>query len=166
MFGRPPLKVVNPDEIVSIGAATQCALLDGQIEGVVLLDVTSRAIGMHTGKGRYQVVVPRNATIPTREHKIMATTRDGQREMTIDLFEGESPDLADNRHLGRFSCRGLPDAPAGEVLVLIELTVDVDGILRVSASEMGTGNRPELRLVATAGLTRAEVKRLSADRAG
>jgi molecular chaperone DnaK len=167
IFGKPPLKVVNPDEIVSIGAATQCAILDGRIEGVVLLDVTSRALGLDSGEGRCQIVIPRNATIPTREHKILATTSDGQRSIAIDVYEGESAEIAHNRHLGRFVCGELPDAPAGEVLLLVEFTVDVDGILRVSATEMSSGARPELRLVATAGLTRADVHRLSSElRAG
>ena len=85
---------------------------------------------------------------------------DGQREIAFDIYEGESPDPHDNRHLGRYACVGLPEAAAGEVLVLVELTVDVDGLLRVSATELGTEHRPELRLVATAGLTRADVKTL------
>ncbi len=160
IFRTPPLKVVNPDEIVSVGAATQCAILDGTIDDVVLLDVTSRALGLDVG-GRYQQVVPRNATIPTREHKIIATTVDGQRELVIDVYEGESQDLTENRHLGRFACSGLDPAPAGEVLIVVDFTVDVDGILRVSAAELGTGKRPELRMTASAGLTRRDVRRLS-----
>jgi len=161
IFGREPLKVVNPDEIVSVGAATQCAILEGSITDLVLLDVTSRALGMDVGSGQYQQVIPRNATIPTREHKIVATELDGQTELAIDVYEGESADVRENRHLGRFVCSGLPSAPAGEVLLLVEFTVNVDGILHVSASELGTGNKPELRLTATAGLTRREVRRLS-----
>ncbi len=161
LFGRPPLKVPNPDEIVAIGAATQCAVLDGIIGGVVLLDVTSRAIGVSVADGRYQRVIPRNATIPTREHKIIATSEDGQRQLTFDVYEGESPDAGERRHIGRFVCDGLPDAPAGEVLVLLNFTVDVDGILRVSTTELTSGERPALRLVATAGLTRADVRRLT-----
>jgi molecular chaperone DnaK len=160
IFGRPPLKVVNPDEIVSIGAATQCAILDGAIEDVVLLDVTSRPIGMLVEGGKYQQVVRKNATVPTREHKIVATTRDGQRTLEIDVFEGEGAAPQDNRHLGRFSIGGLPDGPGGEIMVVVEFTVDVDGILRVSASEMGSAWRPEVRLKATAGLSRREVDHL------
>jgi molecular chaperone DnaK len=161
IFGRPPLKVVNPDEIVSIGAATQCAILDGTIDDVVLLDVTSRALGLDVGGGRYQQVIPRNATIPTREHKIVATVVDGQTELAIDVYEGESPILGQDRLLGRFVCSGLPAAPAGNVLVLVELTVDVDGILRVAASQLGSDARPELRLTASAGLSRREVRLLA-----
>ena len=157
LFGRQPV-VVNQGQIVAIGAATLCAILDGAVDRVVLLDVTSRALGVHAGGGRVQQVVPRNTPVPTREHKILTTTRAGQREIEVDVYEGESPNVADNRLLGRFVCAGLPDAPAGEVMVLLEFTVDVDGILRVAASQMGSGARPELRLRATAGLTRAQVQ--------
>ncbi|MBL4635252.1 MAG: Hsp70 family protein [Kofleriaceae bacterium] len=157
IFGRAPLKVVNPDEIVAIGAATQCAILDGLIEDTVLLDVTSRAFGFLSENGQYQQVIPRNATIPTREHRIVATNKEDQRELYFEVYEGESDDPGLNRQLGRFLCRDLPEAPAGEVMILVEFTVDVDGILHVSTSELGTGEARELRLVATAGLTRAEL---------
>ncbi|HUH01386.1 MAG TPA: Hsp70 family protein [Kofleriaceae bacterium] len=166
IFGKQPLKVVNPDEIVSVGAATQVALLDGRFEGVVLLDVTSRALGIQVGGGRYMQVIPRNATIPTREHKIIATTRDGQRSLEFDVYEGESAEARLNRHLGRYACVGLPEAPAGEVLILVDLTVDVDGILHLAVSELGSGERPELHLVASAGLTRATVRTLRQSMAG
>jgi molecular chaperone DnaK len=161
IFGKPPLKVVNPDEIVAVGAATQCALLDGTLEGVVLLDVTSRSIGIDTGGGRYQPVIARNSTIPTREHKVVATTVDDQPEVVVDVYEGESEHISNNRHLGRFACRHIPRRPAGEVLVMFDFTVDVDGILRVSARELGTEQHSPLFLTATAGLTRGEVAGLS-----
>ena len=158
IFGRPPLKVVNPDEVVSVGAATQCAILDGVVNGVVLLDVTSRDLMLSAQAGQCQRVIPRNATIPTREHKIIATTRDDQRELSFDIFEGESTNPDDNRHLGKFVCSDLPQAPAGDILILVEFTVDVDGILRVAATELSSGQAPVLRLVATAGLTRSDVR--------
>ncbi len=161
IFGRQPLKVENPEEIVAVGAAIQCAVLEGGIEGVVLLDVTSRALSLGVGGGPCNVVIPRNATIPTREHRVIATREPDQRELAFDVYEGASPDPVKNRHVGRFVCSGLPSAPAGEVVVLVELTIDVDGILRVTTTELGTGARPELHLVATAGLTRADVERLS-----
>lgn len=161
IFGRAPLKVVNPDEIVAIGAATQCAILDGLIGDTVLLDVTSRALGLLSEDGKYQQVIPRNVTIPTREHRILATTKDDQQELYFEVYEGESANPGVNRQLGRFVCRDLPNAPAGEVMILVEFTVDVDGILRVSTSELGTGQARELRLIATAGLTRTEVARMA-----
>lgn len=160
IFGRPALKVVNPDEIVSIGAATQCAILDGLIEDVVLLDVTSQALGLLSQDGQYQQVIPCNATIPTREHRIVATHEDNQREIYFEVYEGGSAIAAENRQLGRFVCGDLPEAPAGEVMLLVEFTVDVDGILHVATSELGSGEPRELRLRATAGLTRSEVRNL------
>ncbi|MCG8418394.1 MAG: Hsp70 family protein [Proteobacteria bacterium] len=161
IFGRSPLKVENPEEIVSVGAAIQCAVLDGSIGGVVLLDVTSRAISLAVNGGPCKVVVARNATIPSREHRIVATTDDDQRTLTFDVYEGESARAKHNRHLGRFMCSDLPLAPAGQVVILVEFTVDVDGILRVAASDLSSGEATKLRLVASAGLSRAEVKRLT-----
>ncbi len=161
IFTRAPLKVENPEEIVAIGAAIQCAVLEGGIEGIVLLDVTSRALSLRVGEGACRVVIPRNATIPSRAHRVVATSEDGQRELGFDVYEGEFSDPNRNRHLGRFVCSNLPSAPAGQVVILVEFTIDVDGILRVSTSELSSGTRPELRMVATAGLSRAEVRRLA-----
>ncbi|MEM9493832.1 MAG: Hsp70 family protein, partial [Myxococcota bacterium] len=129
--------------------------------GVVLLDVTSRAIGLAVGGGPCHTVVARNATIPTREHRIVTTATDDQHELTFDVYEGESPRPEANRHLGRFVCSDLPAGKAGQVVVMVEFTVDVDGILRVSATELTSGQPPQLRLVAAAGLSRADVARLS-----
>jgi molecular chaperone DnaK len=161
IFGRQPLKVENPEEIVAVGAAIQCAVLEGGIEGVVLLDVTSRPLMLSVDGGPCRPVIPRNATIPTREHRVITTTQDDQSELVFDVYEGESRVPSKNRHLGRFVCRQLPSAPAGEVVLLVEFTIDVDGILRVSTSELGSGARPQLHLIATAGLTRADVERLA-----
>jgi molecular chaperone DnaK len=161
IFRHQPLEVENPEEIVSVGAAIQCALLDGTIGGVVLLDVTARALSLSVDDGPCMPVIARNTTIPSRAHRIVATSRDEQRELLFDVYEGESVKGSQNRHLGRFRCSGLPAARAGEVLLLIEFTVDVDGILRVSATEFASGARPELHLVASAGLSRADVARLS-----
>jgi molecular chaperone DnaK len=161
IFGRQPLKVENPEEIVAVGAAIQCAVLEGGIEGVVLLDVTSRPLVLSVDGGPCRRVIPRNATIPTREHRVITTTQDDQNELIFDVYEGESRVPSKNRHLGRFVCRDLPRAPAGEVVVLVEFTIDADGILRVSTAELGSGTRPQLHLIATAGLTRADVDRLA-----
>ena len=162
IFGREPVAVDNPEEIVAVGAAVQCAILDGLIVGVVLLDVTSRGIALSVDGGPCQPVLPRNATIPSRDHRILATATDEQDELVFDVYEGDSQQAADNRHLARFVAGPLPPAPAGDVLVLVELTADVDGILRLAASELATGERVDLRLVASAGLSRAEVQRLAA----
>ncbi|HTE54192.1 MAG TPA: Hsp70 family protein [Kofleriaceae bacterium] len=167
VFGRAP-RVIGQREVVALGAARLAAMLDGDHEEVAVLDVTARAIGVDLGDGKYQQVIARNTAVPTREHKVVATIRADQRELELDVYEGESPAIADNRLLGRFVCSGLSDGPAGHVMVAFDFTVDVDGLLRVSASEMGGGgnSHPELRLRATAGLTRAHVERMRAALAG
>lgn len=163
LFGRPPTKSANPDEVVAIGAATQCAILDGYLEDVILLDVTSRTLGMHGGGGKFVPLIPRNATIPTREHRIVATTEDDQSDLAIDIYEGEFNEVSRNRHLGTFHFSDLPEAPAGEILVMVDFTVDVDGILRVSARDLATGEASEVRGVAATGLARSEVRRRAAE---
>jgi molecular chaperone DnaK len=160
IFGRKPTKQANPDEAVAIGAATQCAILDGKLDNVVLLDVTSRAIGLHAGGGRFAPVIPKNATLPTRESRVLPTTRDGQRELTLDVYEGESVEVARNHHLGTFVLANLPDAPAGEVLVLVDFTMDVDGLLSISARELATGVDAQVRFRPATGLTRRAVRDL------
>ncbi|ACY13065.1 Hsp70 family protein [Haliangium ochraceum] len=161
IFGRQPLKVENPEEIVAVGAAIQCAVLEGGVDGVVLLDVTSRPLALSVEGGPARQVIPRNATIPTREHRIITTAHDNQRELSFDVYEVQDGLPVKNRHLGRFVCSDLPPAPAGEIVLLVEFTIDFDGILRVTTTELGSGAHPTLRLVATAGLTRADVKRLA-----
>jgi molecular chaperone DnaK len=158
VFGRPTL-VVSQQEAVAAGAAVLGAVLDGTSEGLAVLDVTSRAIGLHIGDGKYQQVIARNTTVPTREHKIVSAA--GKRELELDVYEGDSPDVGDNRLLGRFVCSGLGEA-SGPLMIALDFTVDVDGTLHLAATEMGSDRRPELRLRATAGLTRAHVRRLRA----
>jgi molecular chaperone DnaK len=164
VFGRKPARSAHPDEAVAIGAATQCAILDGLVTGVVLLDVTSRAIGVHAGGGRFAPVIPKNATVPTRESRVIATTSDGQRELSVEVFEGEHVDVRANRPLGTFTLSGLPEGPAGEVMAMVDFTVDVDGILSISGRELSTGVRTEVRLATACGLSRREVRRLAQGR--
>jgi molecular chaperone DnaK len=164
VFGRRAARNANPDEAVAIGAATQCAILDGLLTGVVLLDVTSRAIGVHAGGGRFAPVIPKNATVPTRETRVIATTQDSQREILVEVYEGEHVDVRQNRPLGVFTLAGLPDGPAGEVVAMVDFTVDVDGILSVSGRELSTGQRTDVRLATACGLSRRDVRRLVAGR--
>jgi molecular chaperone DnaK len=158
-FGREPQVVPNPDEVVAIGAAIEGARLDGVIDGVLLLDVTSRglAIGGIAGPEgeRCDLVIPPGSVVPTREHRVIATCRDHQRELTFAVWEGEAEDPAQNRLLARYQLTELPDAPSGEVLVLVELTVDVDGTCRVTATELVTGERPPMTVIGQAGLPRS-----------
>jgi molecular chaperone DnaK len=162
IFGKEARVIPNPDEVVAVGAAVEVARLEGRIEGVLLLDVTARGLAVTVGQGAAcDLVIAPSAVIPTREHRVLTTRTDGQRELEFDLWEGEAKDPAGNRHLARYAVRGLPSAPAGEVLVLVELTIDVDGTARVAATEMISGERPELRQVGGVGLPRSEVARLA-----
>ncbi len=164
LFGKKATRSANPDEAVAIGAATQCAILDGQLTGVVLLDVTSRTIGVHAGNGRFAPIIPKNATVPTRESRVMATTKDDQRELVVDVYEGEAAFVHGNRHMGTFTLSGLPSAPAGDVVAMVDFTVDVDGLLAVSARELSTGLRADVRLATACGLSRRDVRKLVAAR--
>jgi molecular chaperone DnaK len=166
VLGRTPQKNVQPDEVVALGAARYCALLSGFLPGVMVLGATARTLGFAPEGGRYLPVIPRNATVPVRESRVVATTRDGQSELAVDVYEGETPDLARDRPLGTFFLSGLPSAPAGEVLVLLDFTVDADGLLWLAGREMATGARAEVRLQPATGLARADVRRLAHDRAG
>src|SRR5262249_46642119 len=166
IFGRTPQKNVHPEEVIAVGAARYCALLSGFLPGVMVLGTTARTLGSAAEGSRYVPVIPRHATVPVRESRVVATTRDGQAELAIDVYEGETPEPARDRPLGTFFLSGLPAARAGEVLVLIDFTVDADGILWVSGREMATGARAEVRLQPATGLARAEVRRLAQDRAG
>lgn len=161
IFGKDPIAIDNPEEIVALGAASQAQILDGGLREPILLDVTSRALALSIDGTLCQVAISRNATIPTREHKILVTTQDGQRELSFDIFEGESRDAVQNRHLGRFVCDELPSARAGEVLLMVDLTVDSDGILSLAATELASGQCVRMRRVAAAGLTSAERERLT-----
>jgi molecular chaperone DnaK len=160
IFGREPKVIPNPDEVVAIGAAIEVARLEGQIAGILLLDVCARGLALSVGGGNCDVVIPPSSVVPTREHRLLPTTAAGQRRLEFDLWEGESADPGSNRHLGRYAVSDLPDAPAAEVLVLIELTLDVDGTVRLAASELVSGERPPVETVISVGLPRAEVSRL------
>jgi len=154
IFGRAPLKVVNPDEIVAIGAATQCAILEGQVSDVVLLDVTAQALALATPGGQFSTVIPKNATIPTREQRVLVwELKDGR--PTFDVLEGDAPTREGNRLIGRYAidASGMTGA---EATFIVALTVDVDGILRVEARELGGSQPLPLRLLAGAGLRPVE----------
>ena len=161
MTGREPSVIQNPEEVVAIGAALEVARLDGTIEGVLLIDVAARGIMMSRQDQDCEQVIAQGAVMPTREHKLLPTRHDDQVRVEFDLWEGESPDPSVNRHLGRYAAVDLPEAPAGDVLVLVEITIDTDGVLRLGASEMVSGERVTIEQVYHAGLPRAEVTRLS-----
>lgn len=165
--GREPRIIANPEEVVAVGAALEVARLDGSIDGILLIDVTARGIMMSmggagaTGAGECEPVIARSSVVPTREHRVFATRKDDQTRIDFDIWEGESPDPAQNRHLSRYAVLDLPEATAGDVLVLVEVTLDTDGTIRLGASEMVSGERLQLEQVFHAGLARTDVVRLA-----
>ncbi len=161
IVGREPSAIPNPEEVVAVGAALEVARLDGTIEGVLLIDVAARGLSMSTQDSECEMVIAQSAIVPTREHRLLATRTDEQARIEFDMWEGEAPDPSRNRHLGRYSVVDLPPAPAGDVLVLVEVTVDTDGVVRLGASELISGERLTLEQIFHAGLSRAEVAKLT-----
>jgi molecular chaperone DnaK len=159
--GREPSVIPNPEEVVAVGAALEVARLDGTIEGVLLIDVAARGLSLSLQDGDCELVIAQSAIVPTRELRLLATRTDEQARIEFDVWEGESPDPAQNRHLGRYAVLDLPPAPAGDVLALVEVTIDTDGVVRLGASELVSGERLTLEQLFHAGLTRAEVGRLT-----
>jgi molecular chaperone DnaK len=157
--GREPQVIPNPEEVVAVGAALEVARLEGSIEGVLLIDVAARGLAVSMG-GDCEQVIAQSSVVPTREHRVFATRQDDQLRIEFDVWEGESADPALNRHLGRYAVLDLPPAPAGDVLVLVEMTIDTDGTVRLGASELVSGERLQLEQLFHAGLARVDVARL------
>jgi molecular chaperone DnaK len=151
---------LNPDETVALGAACQCAILSGEIEGVALLDVTPYALGVRVLDDRMSVVIPKNCAIPTSATKRFGTTKDHQVEVRIDVFQGNGESVRDNTPLGSFVLEGLPKLPAGQAQVDVSFNIDADGILHVSAKEPVTGNETAVRIHPASGLRPADRQRI------
>jgi molecular chaperone DnaK len=161
VLGRPPVSVPNPEEVVAVGAALEVARLEGAIEGILLIDVAARGLLVSQGQRECELVISQSAVMPTREHRVFATRVDDQARIELDVWEGESPSPEHNRHLGRYAVVDLPPAPAGDVLVLVEITLDTDGTVRLGATELVSGDRLQLEQLTHAGLARADVTRLA-----
>lgn len=146
IFRREPVAVAAPEELPALGAAIEGAILGGRLDGVVPVEITAAAIGVRGTDGRFSQVIRKAAVLPAREHRLIPTTRDGQREITVEIHTGDGSRLT--RHLATLALGGLPDAPAGEAVVMIELTLNVDGLLEVSARELSSGRTAELRVTA------------------
>jgi molecular chaperone DnaK len=160
IFQREPHKGVNPDEVVAVGAAVQAGVLAGEVKDLLLLDVTPLSLGIETLGGVMTTLIPRNTTIPTRKSEIFSTAADNQTSVEVHVLQGERPLARDNRTLGRFHLVGLPPAPRGIPQIEVTFDIDANGIVNVSAKDLGTGKEQKITITATSGLNKEEVDRM------
>jgi molecular chaperone DnaK len=160
IFARAPNKGVNPDEVVAAGAAIQGAVLSGKVEQVLLLDVTPLSLGVETQGGVSTVIIPRNTTVPTSNSRIFSTTEDDQTLVRIHVVQGERDLARDNRTLGRFELVGILPAPRGVPQIEVSFDIDADGVVNVSAKDLGSGRSQAIRVTASTGLSEEEIGKL------
>jgi molecular chaperone DnaK len=158
--GKEPYKGVNPDEVVAIGAAIQGGVLAGEVKDIVLLDVTPLSLGIETLGGVFTKIIERNTTIPTSKKQIFSTAADNQTSVEIHVLQGERPMAADNVTLGRFHLDGIPPAPRGIPQIEVSFDIDANGIVNVSAKDLGTGKEQKVTITSSSGLSKDEVERL------
>lgn len=163
IFGRDPHKGVNPDEVVAIGAAIQGAVLKGDVKDVLLLDVTPLSLGIETLGGVMTKLIEKNTTIPTRKSQIFSTASDNQPSVSIHVLQGERSMAQDNKTLGRFELVGIPPAPRGVPQVEVTFDIDANGIVHVSAKDLGTGKEQSIKITASSGLSEAEIQKMVQD---
>ena len=158
--GRTPDKSVNPDEAVALGAAIQGGVLGGEVEDLLLLDVTPLSLGIETLGEVFTKIIDRNTTIPTSKSQVFSTATDGQTSVEIHVLQGERAMARDNKSLGKFLLTGIPPAPSGVPQIEVAFEIDVNGILQVSAADKGTGKEQRIRITNTGGLSASEVERM------
>ncbi|OGP49288.1 MAG: molecular chaperone DnaK [Deltaproteobacteria bacterium RBG_13_43_22] len=163
LFGREPHKGVNPDEVVAIGAGIQAGVLKGDVKDVLLLDVTPLSLGIETLGGVHTKLIEKNTTIPTRKSQTFSTAADNQPAVSIHVLQGEREMAADNKTLGRFELTGIPPAPRGLPQIEVTFDIDANGIVHVSAKDLGTGKEQSIKITASSGLSEEEIKRLVKD---
>ena len=163
LIGKEPHKGVNPDEVVAVGAAIQGGVLRGDVKDVLLLDVTPLTLAIETAGGVATPMIPRNTTIPTRKQQIFSTYSDNQPGVEIKVLQGERPMARDNKTLGTFHLDGIPPAPRGLPQVEVTFDIDANGILNVSAKDLGSGKEQKISITGSSGLTKEEVERLRKD---
>lgn len=162
-FGKKPNRSVNPDEVVAVGAAIQGGVLSGDVQDVLLLDVTPLSLGIETMGGVYDVVIEANSTIPTKKSKVYSTAADNQPSVEIHILQGERPMAKDNRSVGRFILDGIPPSPRGVPQIEVTFDIDANGILNVSAKDKGTGKEQHIRIEASTGLSKEEIDRMKTE---
>jgi molecular chaperone DnaK len=163
LIGKEPHKGVNPDEVVAIGAAIQGGVLRGDVKDVLLLDVTPLTLAIETAGGIATPMIPRNTTIPTRKSQIFSTFSDNQPGVEIKVLQGERPMSRDNKNLGTFHLDGIPPAPRGVPQIEVTFDIDANGILNVSAKDLGSGKEQKISITGSSGLTKEEVEKLRQD---
>ncbi len=162
-FGKEPNKTVNPDEVVAVGAGIQAAVLKGEVKEVLLLDVTPLSLGIETLGGIFTKIIERNTTIPTRKSQIFSTATDNQPAVSIKVCQGEREMASDNKLLGNFELIGIPPAPRGLPQIEVTFDIDANGILHVSAKDLGTGKEQSIKITASSGLNEEEIKKMMRD---
>jgi molecular chaperone DnaK len=162
-FGREPNRSVNPDEVVAVGAAIQAAVLSGDVKDILLLDVSPLTLGIKVEGGLMVPLIKRNSHIPAKHSQVFSTAADNQPAVTVEVFQGERPMAEDNRKLGNFDLTGIPPAPRGVPQVEVTFDVDANGILNVSAKDLGTQKQAQIRITASTGLSEKEIERMVKD---
>jgi molecular chaperone DnaK len=160
LFGKQPHQGVNPDEVVAIGAAIQGGVLKGEVKDVLLLDVTPLSLGIETEGRVFTKLIERNTTIPTRKAQVFSTASDSQPSVEVHVLQGERPMAPDNKTIGRFHLDGIPPAPRGVPQIEVTFDIDANGILAVSAKDLGTGKEQKITITASSGLSKDEVEKM------
>ncbi|HKZ17161.1 MAG TPA: molecular chaperone DnaK [Geobacteraceae bacterium] len=163
IFGKTPNRGVNPDEVVAVGASIQAGVLRGEVKDVLLLDVTPLSLGIETLGGVLTKLIDKNTTIPCRKSQVFSTAADNQPAVTIHVLQGEREMAADNKTLGNFELTGIPPAPRGVPQVEVTFDIDANGIVHVSAKDLGTGKEQSIRITASSGLSKEEIDKMVRD---